>query len=72
MKTPLTHHWCIIRDCDWEIVNHKDMDGLKCPKCNFGVMNARVAKECETIEELINSGRNEINKKVLEDYWKEK
>lgn len=72
MKAPLTHYWCLIKSCDWEIVNHKNMDGLKCPKCNFGVMSKRTTKDSEHIVELINSGRNEENIKVHEDYLKNK
>lgn len=67
MKAPLTHHYCGSKECAWEIVNHKNMDGLKCPKCKIGVMSVRTSKDNEHIRELISSGENEANKKIYED-----
>ncbi|WEZ09566.1 hypothetical protein P5663_06895 [Priestia flexa] len=44
MKAPLTKHYCIVKKCDWEVTNHKDMDGLKCPKCNGFINSKRINK----------------------------
>ncbi|MGE6894464.1 hypothetical protein [Priestia flexa] len=45
MKIPLTKHYCIMKDCDYEEENHKAMDGLKCPKCQSPIMSENKKEE---------------------------
>ncbi len=46
MKMPLTKHWCLNKDCDFEVTDHKMRDGLKCPKCKGLTSLEYVKKDC--------------------------
>jgi len=40
---PLTTYWCIEKDCDWQITDHKWRDALKCPECD-GLITSKDGK----------------------------
>lgn len=44
MKFPLTRYYCISKECNFEEINHKIKEGIKCPKCEGPVISHRVEK----------------------------
>jgi len=44
MKNKLTLSYCLDEECGWEETSHRNMDGIRCPKCGRHVTSEFVKK----------------------------